>query len=138
MRRFFASALLVAATAAIADAQQAKPPEPSTAHSASTAPAKDAQPKPKTPATTTASTPAATEPARAETIEQIVERVTRRLQQQKTSRPSRQPAADVPPPQPRVKLVWRPSVMWPTELVGEPRPVTPQDRVSVSWEQTGK
>jgi hypothetical protein len=133
MRPLLASALLVLATGAIAAAQQPKPPDVSvTPRSAPAAAAKDAQTKQTAPVT---STPAAKEPARQETIEEIVERVTRRLQQ-KTTRPSRPAVNTAPAPEsePRVKLVWRPSVMWPSELVGEPRPATSQDRVNVTWE----
>ncbi|HEX5107238.1 MAG TPA: hypothetical protein VFV95_02270 [Vicinamibacterales bacterium] len=115
MRPLLASALLVLATGAIAAAQQPKPPDVSPR--SAPAPAKGTQSKQKAPV---ASTPAAKEPEREETIEEIVERVTRRLQQ-KATRPSKPPvnAAPAPEPEPRVKLVWRPSVMWPTELVAE-------------------
>lgn len=81
--------------------------------------------------------PAGSSPQGQETLEQIVARVQRRLAEHQASArgPRQRPPADKPaPPSPRVKLVWRPSVVWPSEI----RPATPASspagRVKLSWD----
>jgi hypothetical protein len=74
------------------------------------------------------------EPPRQETIEEIVARVKQRLAQKKSGPPAK-PATPPPAPPPRVKLVWRASVLWPSELTGEPATAEPSSgRVTLSWE----
>jgi hypothetical protein len=68
---------------------------------------------PARPSAETASSPATPRP---ETLEEIVARVQRRLAME-TPRGGR-PVAPRPPVIERVKLVWRPAVVWPSELAG--------------------
>ena len=83
-----------------------------------------------------AQTPKATT-ARPETIEEIVARVQRRLAME-TARPAPATTAARPtPPAPgaRVTLVWRPSIVWPDELLDAGRDADAlTDRVTLSWD----
>jgi len=67
---------------------------------------------PAAPATAATAPP----PARQETLDEIVARVRRRLATE-TPRHAPRPVAPRPPVVERVKLVWRPAVVWPSELV---------------------
>jgi hypothetical protein len=75
--------------------------------------------------------------ARPETIEEIVARVQRRLAME-TARPARKAASTPAPaaPGPRVTLVWRPSIVWPPELLAAGSDSDPAvtDRVTLSWD----
>jgi hypothetical protein len=102
--------------------------------------ASDQAPKPATPEAQAARAPAAkaTTP-RPETIEEIVARVQRRLAME-TARPAPKAAATPAPPAPgpRVTLVWRPSIVWPPELLatGSESDAAVTDRVTLSWDDT--
>ena len=105
--------------------------------------ASDQPPKPATEAPTpraqTANAQAAKATApRPETIEEIVARVQRRLAME-TARPARKAAAATPAPPapgPRVTLIWRPSIVWPPELLatGSDSDGAVTDRVTLSWD----
>jgi hypothetical protein len=126
-RRWLAPAFALIMTAAVG-AQERPKGAPVPAKPAATAPS-PAQVR------TPAAAPAP-QPPRAETLEEIVERVKLRLKQQELAVRLPKPPAPPPPP-PRVKLVWRPSVVWPTELTPEPASMPPapeRKRVTLSWE----
>jgi hypothetical protein len=69
-------------------------------------------------------------PAEAETLEEIVARVRRRLAEEQAT--TRRPASPRPQPPPRVTLVWRPSVVWPSELTA-PAGEGDTDRTTLTW-----
>jgi hypothetical protein len=68
--------------------------------------------------------------AEAETLEEIVARVRRRLAEEQAA--ARRPASPRPQPPPRVTLVWRPSVVWPSELTA-PAGEHHSDRTTLTW-----
>ena len=88
-----------------------------------------------TPATVTAQAPKSTT-SKPETIEEIVARVQRRLAME-TARPARKTAATPARPAPgaRVTLIWRPSIVWPPELLDarNDADAAVTDRVTLSW-----
>jgi hypothetical protein len=73
-------------------------------------------------------------PAQPETLDEIVARVRKRLAMEAPRGPK--PVTPRPPVVERVRLEWRPSVVWPADLGGEalPAPAADQNRVSLSWD----
>jgi hypothetical protein len=115
-------------------AEAAAKPSPAPTHQ-STA---DAKP-------TAASRPSAPPPAQSEpkqeTLDEIVARVQRRLATNppRTQRPPPSSPASAPPAPPapvatrRITLVWRPTIVWPADLIAtSPAPVTPGEAAGVT------
>jgi hypothetical protein len=132
------SALLLCLIAVRAHAQEhpaAASPAPArtaTAPAAATPAKEKAEQKP-----VAAATRKAPKTASGESLEALVERVRRRIAEQQT-RPARtaaRSAASNGTEPSRVKLEWRPGVVWPTELLEPPaQAVAPEGRVNVNWE----
>ena len=75
-----------------------------------------------------------------ETLEEIVARVRRRLGTE-VARPARRVAAAPAPALPeRVTLVWRPAIVWPTELAPRAPEVSASDagRVTLAWDDESR
>ena len=145
MRRvlFAFPALLLCLIAVRAHAQGHTPAAPA-APAASSTPARAATaPAAATPAKEKAEQkPAAAAAAKApktasgESLEALVERVRRRIaeQQGRPARTAARSAASNRTEPSRVKLEWRPGVVWPTELLEPPAQSTaPDGRVNVNW-----
>jgi hypothetical protein len=118
--------LLIGAVPVASTAQTGSaPPAPAAVPAA--APVPGAVPAPAR--TSVASAP---EDPPAETLEEIVARLKRRLAQDEPARPVRTPRRPAAAP-PRVTLVWRPAVVWPAELAGDATRGTSR-RVTLSWD----
>jgi hypothetical protein len=124
------------ATPALPPALASEPTPPAAAVAKGSAAAQT--PTPDTPRPDTSKSPPSTsQPHKAETLEEIVARVQRRLATE-TARPVRHAAA-APTPQAssgRVTLVWRPAIVWPPELLHAPSDSTAStDRLTPSWDE---
>lgn len=72
----------------------------------------------------------ATPSPQAETLEEIVARVRHRLAEEQAA--ARRPASPRPQSPPRVTLVWRPSIVWPSELA-PPAGEDDTGRTTLTW-----
>jgi len=147
--RIGALAFLVGLAPLAADAQHAsgKHEAPAAAPAAAAPHGADAKDAKAAPAAAAKGTPAASGPAAAaptpagggNNLKAALERISQQIAESHDAResPSRSTAAAPRAAEPaRIKLAWRPSVVWPAEVGGDaptPRPSTDSDRVTLIW-----